>query len=185
MRKLLGLMGIVVLLGAGVYVGRPAGHIPPYDANLVRLAETELEGYCSGRTFWQTQGYGNAEQAALCREEYAGQYPDTPNLGRVQLAFCLALTHVGYQGGVDTCMAIVRTNQYWPTYDGRISAAWNRARPYPLREGLTGEQEETDGSRTGEREGATRGPVVRSTATASPSPSPEASPSSSSSPEAE
>ena len=61
------LAAIAVAAAATVYITWPVGHIPQYDAKLVRLVETPAEGYCSGVVFWNTQGGGSSWQTAECR----------------------------------------------------------------------------------------------------------------------
>ncbi|MDR7492159.1 MAG: hypothetical protein QN122_12005, partial [Armatimonadota bacterium] len=135
------------------YVARPAGHIPPYDANLVRLAETPLQAYCAGRTLWRTGGNpdGDGGMAADCRQELAEQYSDEPDLGAVPEAFCQAIVDEGWPNTVEACQEILATQQLWPTYNGGLSWHWNRARPYPGRAIAGGPKAEEDGSRTGGR----------------------------------
>lgn len=154
MRRHVAQLAAVLLVVTGfVYVARPAGHVPPYDANLVRLAESALEGYCAGETFWNTGGRleGNAAMAAACRKKRAGKMSSTSKLAAVPSAFCRAIIASGWEGFEYECLEILVGQQYWPTYDGGITDAWNRARPYPI-SGVpakkTGEQND---SRTGER----------------------------------
>lgn len=178
-RKLLGLIGIVVIVGSLAYVIRPAGHIPPYDANLVRLAETPLQGYCSGQTFMRTSGAGSATEAAGCRDEKLGLLSDSVNMGAVESSFCQAVLDSGWQGDMLTCLDILRTNELWPTYDGALSAAWNRAHKYPRQ--ILGGNTPPDNSRTGPRAGQNRVPIVRGQ-TASPTPTDSPSPTSTDTP---
>lgn len=185
-RKLLGMTGIVVVLSSIVYLARPVGHIPPYDANLVRLAETPLEAYCAGDIFWKTQGVGDRDMAEDCRRQRASSLSDVPDLSKVERAFCQAIVDNGWDHSVDDCLSIIRQYTYWPTYDGGLSNDWNRARPYP-RPVVTSDSVE-DNSRTGVRRGPSRDPNSRddtatesTTPSASPSPSPSPSPSNSSS----
>lgn len=156
-RRLLAVIGMLVSILAVIYVARPAPHIPPYDANLVRLAESEMEGYCAGNTFWKTQGAGNASEASACRKQHSGM-SRASDLPAVPPAFCRAIVQSGWDGDVPTCLVIMADNQLWPTYDGSISDQWNRARPYPLSSlGVPGDKRAGDSSRTGGHEGPTRG----------------------------
>lgn len=159
-RRVATIVGALILAGSVVYVARPAGHQPPYDANLVRLAESRLEGYCAGQAFWASGGdpAGNASLAAQCRAERAGTMPSTTNLAAVPRGFCRAIVDSGWEGTAKQCLEILGQYQYWPTYDGGISNAWNRARPYPLAHLSTGPSQASDESRTGGR-----GSVVRPT----------------------
>jgi len=109
-RYLLALAGLAVLAGAPLYVARSAPHIPPYDANLVRLAESELEGYCAGETFWGSQAQGNADMARDCRSRLAGQKAEAPNLPAVVPAFCAAIIDSGWEGYQWQCEEIMASN---------------------------------------------------------------------------
>lgn len=141
----------IVLVVVGYAADRP-GHIPPYDANLVRLVETERQGYCAGVTFWKTQGNGEAGQARACRKEHQEQ-SGRINMVAAERGFCQGIVDSGWlEGGVADCLSILGSYQYWPTYDGSISSDWNRARPYP-RPALSTGATQDDGSRTGGRGG--------------------------------
>jgi hypothetical protein len=153
-RRLLFIAGCLVALLAVVYVARPAGHIPPYDADLNRLAETQLEGYCSGSVFWKTYGEGDGGAAAECREERAGMHEDVPNIPAVQRSFCRAVVAEGWDGTVPYCLEILQDSKLWPTYDGQLTQEWNRARKYP-QPPIQVVGSEGEGSRTGGRENAT------------------------------
>ena len=151
-RQLFGLLGILVAILSLIYVARPSGHIPPYDANLIRLAESQRQGYCAGKAFWASEGVGNASTASACRAH--SKKSNKPDMIRVQAAFCRAITDSGYADGVKRCLDIMDSQQYWPTYDGAITNAWNRARPYP-NPGLPTSSPSRDQSRTGGRSGNT------------------------------
>lgn len=146
--------GVLVVLLVLAYVGNRPGHQSPYDANLVRLAETERQGYCGGLTFWKTQGEGDAQVAKTCRPEHP-ERSGRVNLVATETGFCQAVVDSGWEGYVGSCLVILHDNQYWPTYDGGITNQWNRARPYPsaILEGVGGGD---DGSRTGGRSGGER-----------------------------
>lgn len=158
MKRFLAVSGVFMVLLGGVYVGRPQGHVPPFDADLRRLAETELEGFCSGLIYWQTRGQGSAADAKACRAEE--DKSTEVDLRVVQLAFCRGAREGGFPGDVVTdCLLVLQALELWPTYDGQLSEAWNRAYPYPYPNDF--EAAPTDGraqpgSRTGEREELTR-----------------------------
>ena len=165
----MGILGVVVILGALIYIARPVGHVPPFDANLVRLAETELEGYCAGQTLWRSQRIsGDAEMAHACRDQERDTYSSDVDLRAVVPAFCRGIVEAGFPASHQDCLGIMDSQQYWPTYDGGVSNQWNRARPYPLNQLQVGEVEQ-DNSRTGERVENTRnlpaGPVAPNTTT--------------------
>ncbi len=155
-RRALAAGGIFVIAVSLFYISQPVGHIPPYDANLTRLAESQLQGYCAGKTFWISGGVGDAGQASLCRQQLKGKYSDKPNLRQVQPAFCQAIVDEGWAGTVSDCLAIMSQNEYWPTYDGGITNSWNRARPYPVTIGGSSVGSQNGGSRTGGHQGNTR-----------------------------
>lgn len=136
---------------------RDPGHVPLFDADLNRLAESELEGYCAGKVFWVERG-GNAEMAADCRAANP-QMDDQYNLGVVQMAFCLGARASGFSGDVTVdCLQVLEQNQLWPTYDGSITDAWTKANPYP---GDVWAPPSGSGSRTGGREPAPREEITR------------------------
>ena len=157
-RLLFSFIGISTIVLSLVYISLPVGHIPPYDANLIRLAESELQGYCAGETFWKTGGAGNGSEAASCRATRGKTMSDASNLQVVPEAFCRAIVDAGWQEGTNAdCRGILSSSQLWPTYDGALSDQWNRARPYPgsiiiLTPGSSG-----DSSRTGGHQGNDRG----------------------------
>lgn len=148
-------VGVTLVVLGITYVSWPPGHIPPYDANLVRLAESDLQGWCSGRAFWMSAGSGSASLASQCRHGFARQRSDRPNMLVVQRSFCEAIVERGWEGSVDDCLGIMTGSQYWPTYDGGITDQWNRARPYP-RPAISGAGSSDVGSRTGDRQGNQR-----------------------------
>mgnify|MGYP001587881744 FL=1 len=155
-RKLLALAGVATIALGLAYVSWPVGHIPPYDANLVRLAESNLQGYCSGEAFWRSGGAGSARLAGDCRTRLAGKRSNKPDLMAVPAAFCAAIVKEGWEGTQPDCLSIMFDNQYWPTYDGAITAEWNRARPYPRPLISTTPGSQGNGSRTGDRNGGGR-----------------------------
>ncbi len=150
-------ISLALIIGGLVYISWPTGHIPPYDANLTRLAETELQGYCAGKAFWESGGAGGGGgRASACRSELKKRYSSKSNLLVVQEAFCRAIVDMGWEGKLRDCLNIMTDQQYWPTYDGNITNAWNRARPYP-RPIISGAAGSGDSSRTGSHQGENRG----------------------------
>ena len=159
MRKL-GLLALIAVIGGGWYLLHDVGHIPVYDAHLVRLAESPLEGYCAGTTFWTSQGQGDAESAARCRT--TADYPAEKDLSKVVTWFCVGISTAGWQGTAQDCENIMYGQKMWPTYDGSISKSWSKSAPYPGELILVGPP---DDSRTGGREGFVRGQESESTTT--------------------
>lgn len=125
-------------VAATVYIQWPVGHIPTYDAKLVRLAETPEQGYCAGLVFWKNQGAPSAWQAAECRkalDKYPKKYQHYVSLSIAQKFFCKAIVKSGYDGGVSGCIDILDSYAYWPTYNGGLTADWSQTRPYPKKSG--------------------------------------------------
>lgn len=148
---------IAVVGGAWLVLLRDPGHVPIFDANIRRLAETDREGYCAGIAFWESGGGPDAERAAECREANAAM-SDTPNIQNVQLMFCKGILEAGFPGDIYTdCMSVLQGRKWWPTYDGEISDAWTKAYPYPGDLWVPPAEE----SRTGTRETIPREELVR------------------------
>lgn len=148
MKVFLAVAAITTVLIGGFFVMKDPGHVPLFDANLNRLAETEREGFCSGIAFWGSRGDGDAKVAEECRTT-DGRSTEI-NLSIVLSAFCTGVQKAGFPGDVTTdCYDVLVSYRYWPTYDGQITDAWTRSNPYPgeLFAPPTG-----SGSRTGERE---------------------------------
>jgi hypothetical protein len=153
-RLLANIGGLLVVCAVIAYIGNRPGHIPPYDANLVRIVETERQGYCAGVVGWQTGLEGDADRAAECR----GLHPEKSGEVSYRAAargFCEAIVEEGWEGWVEQCLGILADELLWPTYDGSITDQWNRARPYP-NSALSGANDKTDDSRTGGRSGGSR-----------------------------
>ena len=149
MNRLLAVLGILALVaGFWLVAIKPPGHVPRLDANRIRLAETEVEGYASGFVFWDDTN--NAQATAEIRAESA--YSDEYDLTVVLPAFCLGAQAAGFQGSLKIdCEDWMVANEAWPTYNGNLSYAWNDAFPYPY-SGFGGKADIGDDSRTGERE---------------------------------
>ena len=150
MRRL-GLLALIVVVGGGFYLIRDPGHIPLFDAGLKRLAESELEGYCAGTTFWKHNGQPDAADAAECRSQ--STYNSTIDIARVTPAFCRGVSDSGYAGGVGACIGILTSGKLWPTFEGGLTDAWSKTAPYP---GDLAFVIPADDSRTGERDGFSR-----------------------------
>ena len=128
MRRLT-VVAILVIVAGFVYLMKDVGHVPPFSANLERLAESEGEGYCAGVGFW---GGNSDEERKVAAAECRTTYTETDiDLTVVQESFCRGIVDRGYRSGVADCMNIVTINRYWPTYDGGITRSWSRKFPYP------------------------------------------------------
>ena len=150
--KLIALLGIVTVLGALAFVAQPRGFVPMFDADLQRLAMSEHEANCAAEGFMASN---SAETAAECRE--TDGLSDEINLERVTPRFCIYISGVITTLDYDRCLSIMYDMQYWPTYDGDITNAWNRTAPYPLSQLFSDSGDERDTGRTGEREENLRG----------------------------
>jgi len=129
---------IAVAVAATLYIQWPVGHIPTYDAKLVRLAETPEQGFCAGIVFWATVGEGSKWQAKDCRaklDKFPKKYPHYVSLRIAQTFFCRGITKAGFTGGVANCVSILDSYTYWPTYNGGLTANWSQKRPYPKKSG--------------------------------------------------
>ncbi len=147
MKKFQTVMAIVVMFLAVLYVARPEGFVPLFDAGLNRLAMTEQEGYCAGRAW-----LNDAATAADCRA--TDSHSTDIDLRTVVPAFCNAI--VGEIGITqETCENIFAVNAMWPLYDGGFTDEWSESAPYPgsiLGDGPIPE----DTGRTGGRDGLQR-----------------------------
>jgi hypothetical protein len=161
MRRL-GLVALIVVAGGGFYLIRDVGHIPLFDAQLHRLAETPAEGYCAGVAFWNNRGQPDPGRAQECRVD--SDLSTTLDLKQVQPLFCKAVTDNGYAGGITECIGILTGQKLWPTYDGGLTSEWSKTAPYPGDLVFVIPDSE---SRTGPRDGFSRDdPTTTSTTTA-------------------
>jgi hypothetical protein len=146
--KKLAVLALLAIVGGGFYLIRDPGRVPLFDANLQRLAESEVEGYCAGVSFWQNQGAPNPETTRECR----GTDDSAPALTKVQPGFCRGIREQGYGGSESDCMSILTGQKIWPTFDGGLTQAWSKNAPYPGDLVFV----VPDDSRTGERDGFER-----------------------------
>ena len=144
MKKLLLFAGIatVLITAAYAYVIEPPP-TPLFDANRMLLAESYVEGYCSGvNMFTDTP-------VATCW----GDNPDFAShrqLDIVVSAFCFGVVDSGWSGTHQDCRDIMDNNRNWPLLSGGITNSWSSRYPYPLDRFV--EFVGPDESRTGERE---------------------------------
>ena len=147
MRKFQTFLAIVVMFMAVLYVARPEGFVPLFDANLQRLAMTQQEGYCAGQV-WQN----SATSTADCRKTDA--HRTEIDLRDVVPGFCQAVI-ASISITQQRCEEIFATNAMWPLYDGGFTQNWSDQAPYPgsiLGDGPPPE----DTGRTGGRDGQQR-----------------------------
>jgi len=124
---------VIILVGGAWWVFSPVGHLRQFDADLQPLAESPLEGWCSGHTFIDGGGGRNAQQAkaAICRTDNAETYSASVDMTAVVPSFCLGAIAAGWQGNLASCESILAQNNLWPTLHGQLTNAWNKAHPYP------------------------------------------------------
>lgn len=145
--KALGYVAVIVALVMGVFLMVPQ-EVPLVDANRQLLATSQAEGYCAGKTFGETRGYGDPVRMQDCLE-FDVNLPTERDLDEVQNSFCSGLFSAA-QFPVEQCIAAVHSYKLWPTMNGSITDAWNRRFPYPGSNALeAGTQDE---SRTGDRD---------------------------------
>jgi len=154
-RKLLALIGVLTVASALLYVAQPPGHVPPYDAFLNRLAETEREAFCSGWAY--IKAASQSESVALAERCRSGDGPivkvqkllltdprlkeyvppeyrtfsNEPDMEAVSDAFCFGIKSAGANLDEGQCAVILRTYRLWPTYDPGVSNQWSDRWPYP------------------------------------------------------
>lgn len=157
MRRFLALLAISTVLIGGFLVMKDPGHVPLFDSNLARLAESELEGFCSGLVYWDSEGAGSESLAKDCRATYTDMSA-VYDLTTVQWAFCVGVVAAGFNGDPTTdCLQFLQQERYWPTYDGALTNAWAKGYRYPGDVFVA----VGNGSRTGDREEAPREEIVR------------------------
>lgn len=139
------LLLIVVLVGGGFATFRDPGRIHMYAVDGSVLAETELEGWCSGSIFWSSRQRGDDKRAAQCRKDQSETMDTTVAHNIVQLAFCKGIQSEGFQGNIIVgCVDFLQNQRLWPTMDGKLTATWSDSYPYPLDQFGTTEGEETE-----------------------------------------
>lgn len=148
-------MGAIVSMALGLFmlVG-PAGRVPLMDGNRVLLAETSAEGYCAAEAHFKQFSQMSFDD---CVAE--SSRPHDVEITEVLASFCAGVVDQGWPGTRDECKTVVEAGQLWPTREwtprGWISNTWNRRFPYPGSLVGVGAQN-TDNSRTGERDGNIR-----------------------------
>ncbi len=153
--RLLGVTGILVLLAAATWLFWPQGPERLYDADLRPLAMSYEEGYCSGVTYWQTNGKGSARAAKNCRAEH--EKNDSRDLTRVVVAFCTGAIEQGFSGQkYKGCVDPITAQGLWPTLDGQLSGAFNQRYPYPGEVFVVAVTDDAPSGRVGDREGFSR-----------------------------
>lgn len=148
MKKLLLLAGVVTIAitFAFSYIVSPPP-LPLLDANRQVLAESVVEGYCSG-VYLITRS-----PVVACWEEEADRGTHR-NLSQVVTGFCFGIVEAGWDGTTYDCQQIMADNLYWPLLSGGITNSWSARYAYPL--DRFAENIKPDESRTGVREGESR-----------------------------
>ncbi len=134
MRRVLWTLTIIAVLAGGAFATfRDPGRIHVFSADGQVLAETELESWCSGATYWASSGKGNARQATDCRKVHAEEFDTVINHGEVLRWFCRGAASEGFMGDVQTdCVDFLTGIRWWPTINGALAEVWSDAYPYPL-----------------------------------------------------
>lgn len=150
---IIAVVGAIAILASLAYLVKPVGHVPPFDANRWRLAETQLEGFCAGEVVVKTNSQQKSPtMAAECREARKGEMSSDVNLEDAIIGFCTAIGE-GFGMTMEDCRTAVADNEIWPLYDGGFTMAWNETFRYPGSEVLTNPP---SNGRVGDRE-----PIVR------------------------
>jgi hypothetical protein len=155
MKKVLWALSLALLIGAGLYVALPPGHVPAYDAALTRLAETEREGFCTGFVFLNSGSAADGEECRALDEIVVSKtrskldprlrepmwvYETRSLSTEVDLlaaddAFCEGIVFAGWDPGVgnpvEYCLSILENYELWPTYDPGLTNFWSEKFPYP------------------------------------------------------
>ena len=147
--KVLALLGVLTVVLVFAFVAQPMGFVPMFDADLRRLAMSLHESHCAAEGFMVSTST-SAETAAECRET-DGRSTEI-DLEGVTPEFCLYISEVITTLEYNRCVSIMYENQYWHTYDGHMTNAWNRTAPYPLSQLFSDSGDQRDTGRTGDRE---------------------------------
>lgn len=134
-RRMLAILGLGTIALTYFWIWASVDHIPPYSSALERLAESEVEGFCSGVAFWNDNESGGPRDDPVPAEEcrFENSTKDTEvNLRVVIFQFCTGAKVAGYNGDVRKgCMDYIVAREMWPTYDGRLTSKFNDAYPWP------------------------------------------------------
>lgn len=151
-----GFLAVLALVGGGWFVSFDPGPVHRYDADLNRLAATELESICAATVYISSNGNGNKKDAASCREQFAHANPNVIAYDRVIPVFC---TYVAPRLSLswNVCVSIMEVNELWPARDGFIVSSWNDSNPWPGEVFQVRHEEGDDPEgRTGDREELSR-----------------------------
>lgn len=158
MKKLLTILGVMLALAWPLYMMVAQPRIPLLDSERTLLAETYLDGMCSGITFGNTGGHGDKGLMEQCLREKAEDYNDEIDHAIVQSAWCVGFNKIT-QYPVNECKGVLATYRYWPTMEGQLTDKWNARFPYPLEDSF--EAKEQGDSRTGDRQTNEREDITR------------------------
>ena len=154
---------LLVVVGGGVAVFWPLNFWRLFDANLRPLALTEAENYCTGFHGFQV-GWAEHDKAVdECERE--GTFDNaTPSVANSVEWVCRGIVAGGWVGGtVSDCENIFERDQLWAIKGGGITWEWSDAWPRPV--SIGGTLIPPSDSRTGERDGFSRGDTTSSTTT--------------------
>ncbi len=129
--KVMGVLAAFFLVTAYLWMLLPTGELRMYDQDLRPMAMTQLEGYCTGMTYFETRGRkADAHAAAQCRKTEDKR--DERDLKAVIPAFCDGMIKAGWDGSryID-CIVPLQDMRMWPTLHGQLSSAFDESGRYP------------------------------------------------------
>ena len=148
---------LVLLIAVG-WISMP---LPPerrYDADLRPLAMSHQEAYCSGVAYWSTAGKGDRGKAKDCVKGDGSELDTERDLRQVIFWFCQGVADTGFEGSQKReCQDVLETSKLWPILEGVLSAAFNDRYPWPGDIFVARLTDDGSDSRTGDRDGFTRG----------------------------
>ena len=157
MRKPVALLSVMAL-AATLAVGWLFMPLPPeryYDQDLNPLAMTAREGFCSGMTYWTTNGKGDGGAAKDCRK--TSELSTAQDVDAVVFWFCKGAQAAGYMGHFTReCKDVINGSRMWPTLNGKLSVAFNDSYPWPGDVFVPSVTDDGSDSRTGDRGGFSR-----------------------------
>ena len=132
MIKLLGILGVGIVLTFGWLLTRDPGYIPHFDAARIELVDTAAEAECAAQEFVNTRMAGHPDYETMRTCAAASVLSQDVDLNVVQPQWCQSFVALGvWNGTADECVDILRTQQLWPNMRGTLSDQWVRQFPYP------------------------------------------------------
>lgn len=132
MLKLLGALGVALVLTFGWLLVRDPGYIPYFDAARIELTDTAAEAECAAKIFVDTRMMGHEDYEEMRSCAAASKLSQDVDLSVVQPTWCQAFVALGvWNGTADECVDILRGDELWPTMRGTLTNQWVRQFPYP------------------------------------------------------